>query len=101
MVGPRSSPGELHRIELVDQPARPVVEHVGEPNTVGDAEGQVEIGDAVPAVDGERADDGSGDDAIVLCSEPQHALARSSRCSTVNMRSDPSSESAAPTGYPS
>ena len=34
--------------------------------TFGDAEGQVHVGEAVAVVDGERAHDGSGDDALIL-----------------------------------
>ena len=41
---------------------------------VGDAEGEVHVGEPVAAVDGERAHDGSGDDALVLPPEPENAL---------------------------
>src|SRR5207248_6256120 len=47
--------GKLHRVELVDERSRPVVEYVGDPNMIGDAEGEVHVGEAVAAVDGERA----------------------------------------------
>jgi hypothetical protein len=40
VVGPLEL-GEMHRVELVDQRARPVLEDVGDPHMVGDAEGQV------------------------------------------------------------
>jgi hypothetical protein len=65
----------MHRVELVDQRARPVVEDVGDPHSVGDAEGQIQVGEAVGPVDGERPHDGTGDDAIVLLREPEHPLA--------------------------
>ncbi len=74
MVGPRSQIDEWHRVELVDQQARPVVEHVGDLDTVGDAEGEVHVGEPVAGVNGERAHDGSGDDALVLPPEPENAL---------------------------
>ena len=69
--------GEPHRVELIDQCARPVVEHIRDPNTVGDAEGEVDVGEAVAATYGERAHDGSRDDAIILLREPEHALTKS------------------------
>ena len=69
--------GEVHRVELVDERARPVVEHIGDRHVVGDAEGEVQVGEAVAAVHGERAHGGSGDDALILLREPQHALAES------------------------
>jgi hypothetical protein len=44
---------------------------------VGDAEGEVHVGESVAAVNGERAHGGSGDDALILLRDPQHALAES------------------------
>ena len=66
---------ELHRIELVAQPASPVVENLGNGDAVGDREGEVEIGEAIAAADCERADGGSGNDSSVLLGKRQHALA--------------------------
>jgi len=45
--------GELHRGEFVDERLRPVGEHVGHPNLLGDAEGEVQIGEVVTAAYGE------------------------------------------------
>ena len=42
---------------------------------VGDAEGKVHVGEAVASIYGERAHGGSGDNALILVREPQHALA--------------------------
>jgi len=42
---------------------------------VGDAEGKVHVGEAVAPIYGERAHGGSGDNALILVREPQHALA--------------------------
>jgi hypothetical protein len=44
---------------------------------VGDAERKVQVGEAVAAVYGERAHDGSGDDAPILLRNPSQALAES------------------------
>jgi hypothetical protein len=59
-----------HRVELVDQRARPVVQHIRDLNLVGDTEGEVHVGEAIAGVDGERAHEGSGDDAPILLREP-------------------------------
>jgi hypothetical protein len=37
---------------------------------VGDADGEVQVGEAVAAVHGERADGGSGKHALVILREP-------------------------------
>jgi hypothetical protein len=44
--------GKLHRVELVDQRARPVIEHVSHQVMVGDAERKVHVGEAVAPIDG-------------------------------------------------
>ena len=62
--------GKVHRVELVDERARPVIEHVSDRHVVGDAEGEVQVGEAVAAVHGERAHGGSGNDALILLREP-------------------------------
>ena len=62
--------GKVHRIELVDERARPVIEHVSDRDVAGDAEGEVQVGEAVAAVHGERAHSGSGNDALILLREP-------------------------------
>ena len=67
----------MHRVELVDERARPVIEHVSYQLMVGDAEGKVQVGEAVAPIHGERAHGGSGDNALILVGEPQHALAES------------------------
>ena len=66
----------MDRVELVDERARPVVEHVRDRHMVGDAEGEVQVGEAVATTQGERADGGSGDDALILLREPEHAVAQ-------------------------
>ena len=77
MVDPRWSVGELHRVELVDERARPVVEHIGDRKLAADAEGHVEVGEAVAVVRGERAHDGSGNDTLIRLPKSQHPLAES------------------------
>jgi hypothetical protein len=44
---------------------------------VGDAEGQVQVREAVFGVYGERAHDGSGDHALILLRKSQDVLAES------------------------
>ena len=44
---------------------------------LSDAEGEVQVKEAVAAVHGERADGGSSDDALILLREPQQVLAES------------------------
>jgi hypothetical protein len=61
---------EMNRIELSDERARPVIEHVGDPDVVGDAEGEVQVGEAVPAVHGERAHSRSGNHVLIGIREP-------------------------------
>ena len=62
--------GEVHRVELVGERARPVVEDITDRHVVGDAEGEVQVREAVAAVHCERAHSGSGNDALVLLREP-------------------------------
>jgi hypothetical protein len=68
---------KLHRVPLADEHARPVGEHLSGRQTVSDAKGEVQVGEAVAAVHGERAHGRSSDDALVLLREPQHLLAES------------------------
>ena len=65
----------MHRIELVDERARPGIEHRSDRHVVGDAEGEVHVGEAVAAVGGERAHGGCGDHARILLREPEQLLA--------------------------
>jgi hypothetical protein len=60
----------VHRVELVDERARPVIEHITDRHVLGDAEGEVQVGEAVAVVHGERAHGGSGYDALILLREP-------------------------------
>ena len=71
-VGRRSAHevDKVHCVELSGERARPVIEHVGDRHVVGDAEGEVQVGVAVAFVHCQRADGGSGDDALVLLREP-------------------------------
>ncbi len=62
--------GKVHRIELVDEPARPVTKHLSYRHVVGNAEAEVHVGETVAAVDGERAHGGAGHHALVLLREP-------------------------------
>jgi hypothetical protein len=41
------------------------------------AESKVHVGEEIALVEGERAHEGSGDDALVIIRESQHALAES------------------------
>ena len=72
MVGSRS---RSYRAELINERGRPLIENVGDRNVVGDSESEIQVGEAVSLVDGERAHGGSGFDAVVLLREPEHALA--------------------------
>ena len=69
--------GKVYRVELVDERARPVIEHIGDGHVVGDAEGEVQVGEAIAAVHGKRAHGGSGNGALILFREPEQALAES------------------------
>jgi hypothetical protein len=53
---------EMDRIKLVDQGPRPVTENVADRHRIGDTKGEVQVGVAIAAVRGERADDGPGDE---------------------------------------
>ena len=67
----------MDRVELVDEGAGPVIEHVRDRNRGGDTEREVQIGEPVCIVDGERAHERSGDDALVRLREPEHMPAES------------------------
>ena len=77
MVGPRSRSARRHRIELVDEHARPVIEHVSDRHAVRNAEREVQVGEAVAARHRQRPHGGTGDDALILLREPQYVLAES------------------------
>ena len=62
--------GKVHRVELVDERARPVIEHISDRHVVGDAEGEVQVGEPVAAVHGQRAHGGSSNDPLILLREP-------------------------------
>jgi hypothetical protein len=68
--------GKAHRVELVER-ARPALEHVRDRHVVGHREREIQVGEPVAFVDGERTDGGSGDDTVVLGREPKHARAQS------------------------
>ena len=59
-----------HRVEFLDQRARPIVEDVCDRHLVDDAEGEVQVGEAVTTVHGKRAHGGSSNDAPILLREP-------------------------------
>ena len=67
----------MHRIELVDERARPGVEHLSDRHVVGDAEAEVHVGETVAAVGGERAHDGCGNHVLIGLREPEQVLANS------------------------
>ena len=67
----------MNRVELVDECARPVIEHVSDRSVIGDGEGKVQVGEAVAAVHGERAHGGPSNDALILLRQPQHAVTES------------------------
>jgi methylated-DNA-[protein]-cysteine S-methyltransferase len=69
--------GKLHGVEPVGERPRPVVEHDGDRHVVGNREGEVQIGEAVTAVHGERAHGGCGNHSLILLREPKQALAES------------------------
>ena len=66
---------ELHGVELVDEAARPVGEHVGHVDAVRDRERQVEVRPAVARALGKRADDRARDDAVIRVRQRKHAVA--------------------------
>jgi hypothetical protein len=68
---------ERYGFEFVGERSGPVVEHVGNPDAIGDPEREVQVGQVVAGVDGERAHEGSGDDARIVGGEPKHTLAQS------------------------
>jgi hypothetical protein len=69
--------GKPDRVEFADEPGRPVRENVGDRDMAGYGERQVYVGEAIATVHSERAHDGSGYDAVIGLSEPQHAFAES------------------------
>jgi hypothetical protein len=65
----------VHRIELVDEGAGPGSAHRGDRQVLGDAEAEVQVGEAVAAVGGERAHGGCGNQARIGLREPEQVLA--------------------------
>ena len=61
--------------ELVGEDGRPADEDVEHRHTVHDRERQVEVRPAIAVVVCERADDGSGDHALIRHSKLEHAVA--------------------------
>lgn len=62
--------GQVDCVEFIAEHARPVSEYVSDWHMVGDGEGEVQVGAVVAtAVHGERADGGSGHDALILLRE--------------------------------
>ena len=91
--GSRTSVGDCGRSSSTREPrrshrehARPIVENISDGHVVGDAEGQVDVGESVAATEGERANGSSGDDRARPAPPTRRTRWRStSRCSTVNM----------------
>lgn len=67
----------MKRVKPVLERARPVIEHVSDEDAVRDPECEIQVGEAVATVQGERAHGGSGDDALITLGELQHAVAKS------------------------
>jgi hypothetical protein len=65
---------ERDRVEPIGKVACPIGEHIGDGHAVGDAEGQIEIGEAVAAAVRERADDRGSNDARVGRRELEHPV---------------------------
>ena len=68
--------GELYRPELIDERGRPIIENLGDRDVVGDAEGEVQVREAIAVAHSERTHGRAGYDAVILLGEPQHALAK-------------------------
>jgi hypothetical protein len=67
--------GELYRAEFSGERGRPIIENLGDRDVAGDAEREVQVGEAIAAAHSERPHHGPGYDPAVLLREPQHALA--------------------------
>jgi hypothetical protein len=67
--------GEPDGAEFIDERPRPIFENLNDGDVVGDAEGEVQIREAIAVVDSQRTHGGSGYDAVILLREPQRALA--------------------------
>ena len=67
----------MHRFKLVHEHALPVVEHVADRHPVGDAEGEVQVGEAVALANRERADKGARNDALIVFRQAHQAVAKS------------------------
>ena len=75
----------MHRFQLADERARPIAQHISDRHVVGNAEGEVQIGEAIAAVHGKRAHGGPGDDTLIVLRECRSSRSRrASRCATVN-----------------
>ena len=69
--------GKVHRLEFVDERARPVVEHLSDALPIGDAEGQIQVREAVAAVQGERPHGGTRNHTFILVGKPEEVLSES------------------------
>ncbi len=83
--------GKVDRVPLADERARPVVKHLRGRHVVSDAEGEVQVGEPVAAVHGERAHGGSATTRSSSSASCSRCSRRASRCSTVNTGRDSSS----------
>src|SRR5215218_5233132 len=70
---PRFEVGELYRVQLLRERARPAVKNVRDRHTISDSESEVQVGEAIAVSDSERAHSGSGDDALVFLRELEHS----------------------------
>ncbi len=62
-------------MEFGGQGAGPVVENVQHGHAVHDRKGQVQVGPPIPLMEGEGADDRSGDDARIDLRQREHTIA--------------------------
>jgi hypothetical protein len=62
--------GERNRAEFTGERGRPIIENLGDRDVAGDAESEVQVGEAIAAAHSERTHDGSGYDTVILLREP-------------------------------
>src|SRR5215211_687580 len=75
---------KVHGVELGDERTCPVSEHLSDRHVVGDGEREVEVGEAVAAVDGERATAAPATERSSSSARRSTRSRTTSRCSTVN-----------------
>ncbi len=77
---------QVNGVELGGEAAGPILEHVRQRDVVGNGKGQVEIRPTVRLSEGERTDEGAGEEAGIGGGELEQAVAAGARRSaTLNM----------------